>query len=58
LDAGDFPRPNLPLGRVGSAEEVAQTVFWLSSPQASYLTGVSLTVDGGAVLMGPELATG
>jgi NAD(P)-dependent dehydrogenase (short-subunit alcohol dehydrogenase family) len=51
-------RPDLPLGRAGSASEVAAAIVWLASEAASYLTGATLVVDGGAELMGPQLATG
>lgn len=36
-----------PLGRVGEAEEVAQTIRYLLSDAASFVTGVALPVDGG-----------
>ncbi len=36
-----------PLGRVGEAEEVAEAVTFLASDQASFITGVALSVDGG-----------
>jgi NAD(P)-dependent dehydrogenase (short-subunit alcohol dehydrogenase family) len=37
----------VPLGRIGRAEEVAHAVLWLASDDASYVTGISLPVDGG-----------
>jgi hypothetical protein len=52
------PRPALPLGRAGSASEVAAVIVWLASEAASYVTGTTVVVDGGATLMGPQLATG
>ena len=36
-----------PIGRVASPEEVAEAVLWLSSPKASYATGLALPLDGG-----------
>jgi len=37
----------VPLGRLGSAEEVAGTVAFLASEEASYVTGITLHVNGG-----------
>jgi len=36
-----------PIGRIGTSEEVADAVIWLSSDKSSFVTGHSLLVDGG-----------
>ncbi|WP_353114806.1 SDR family NAD(P)-dependent oxidoreductase [Microbacterium sp.] len=40
----------VPLGRLQTAESVADAVVYLCSPQASYMTGTTLTIDGGSSL--------
>ena len=40
----------IPLGRFGSAEEIAGAVAFLAGPHASYVTGTVLRVDGGLLL--------
>jgi NAD(P)-dependent dehydrogenase (short-subunit alcohol dehydrogenase family) len=42
-----------PIGRRGRAEEVANVVSFLTSDQASYMTGSDVLVDGGIVLLDP-----
>jgi NAD(P)-dependent dehydrogenase (short-subunit alcohol dehydrogenase family) len=46
-------RPGVPAGRPGDAREIAATIAFLASPEASYVTGASYVVDGGMLLMGP-----
>ena len=50
--AGDASRvdrlmPSVPLGRIGSAEEVAKTVMWLLGDKSSYISGSVVPVSGG-----------
>jgi 3-oxoacyl-[acyl-carrier protein] reductase len=40
----------VPLGRMGTAEEIAQTIFFLASDQADYITGQVIGVNGGYVI--------
>jgi NAD(P)-dependent dehydrogenase (short-subunit alcohol dehydrogenase family) len=54
LLAGETPearaerlRDAIPLGRVGTVAEVANTVLWLASPESSYAVGVDIVLDGG-----------
>jgi NAD(P)-dependent dehydrogenase (short-subunit alcohol dehydrogenase family) len=37
----------MPMGRLGSPEEIARAIVWMCSNQASYITGQTLVVDGG-----------
>jgi NAD(P)-dependent dehydrogenase (short-subunit alcohol dehydrogenase family) len=39
--------PTIPMGRAGTAEEIAQGVLWLLSDAASYVTGTILEIGGG-----------
>ncbi len=46
LDIAEAIR-NQPIGRLGTADEIAAAVLWLCSPGASFVVGVALPVDGG-----------
>lgn len=43
----DFVRQNLPAGRFGTVQEVADVVAFLASPRSSWITGACVNVDGG-----------
>jgi 3-oxoacyl-[acyl-carrier protein] reductase len=45
----DFIQRNIPAGRFGEPEEAAALIAFLASAQASYVTGVTIPVDGGAM---------
>lgn len=40
---------NVPAGRIGDPEDLASLALWMLSPWSSYITGQTITVDGGAV---------
>ncbi|MEO8607576.1 MAG: glucose 1-dehydrogenase [Chloroflexota bacterium] len=40
----------IPMRRLGTPEEIAQSVLWLCSPDSSFVTGHALAVDGGTVV--------
>src|SRR5690606_31959642 len=42
-----FVADNIPSGRFGTAEEVADVVAFLASPRSRWITGASINVDGG-----------
>jgi NAD(P)-dependent dehydrogenase (short-subunit alcohol dehydrogenase family) len=44
---GDKIMANIPAGRMGNPEEIAEMVVWLCSDRASYVTGACYNVDGG-----------
>ena len=47
---------HIPMGRFGEAEEIARTVVFLASDDASFITGATFVVDGGitAAYVTPE----
>jgi NAD(P)-dependent dehydrogenase (short-subunit alcohol dehydrogenase family) len=50
-DPRTIARPGIPAGRPGDAREVAAAIAFLASDDAGYVTGESLVVDGGLLLM-------
>jgi NAD(P)-dependent dehydrogenase (short-subunit alcohol dehydrogenase family) len=60
FDPPRFPandRPDVPLGRMGTAHEVAAAICFLLRDDASYVTGAVLRVDGGRSILPPGAAT-
>ncbi|AZE11419.1 MULTISPECIES: 3-oxoacyl-ACP reductase family protein [Pseudomonas] len=43
----DFVRPNIAVGRYGEGQDIASAVAYLASPEASFVTGAELLIDGG-----------
>jgi NAD(P)-dependent dehydrogenase (short-subunit alcohol dehydrogenase family) len=51
VDPRTVRRPGIPVGRPGDANEIAAAIAYLASEDAAYVTGTSLVVDGGLLLM-------
>ncbi len=47
-EQGD-PIGNIPMGRIGTPEEIAYGALYLASDESSYVTGIELPIDGGRV---------
>jgi NAD(P)-dependent dehydrogenase (short-subunit alcohol dehydrogenase family) len=45
----DYMKSTVPLGRLGTADEIAKTVLFLASGDSSFIAGVELFADGGSV---------
>ena len=50
VDHLEIVKSLIPLGRVGQPREIAGLVAYLASEESAYMTGASLTIDGGYVL--------
>lgn len=46
----DVIESGIPLGRIGSPEDVAGTCIWLASRAGAYVNGATITLDGGSVV--------
>ena len=46
----------VPVGRLQAADEVAAVVVFLASPGGDYITGTTITADGGLDVAGPGIA--
>lgn len=61
FDPPSFPasdRPDVPLGRMGTADEIAGVIAFLLSPDASYVSGAVWGVDGARTAFSPAAAAG
>jgi len=45
----DYFRKMIPMGRLGTADELASAAVFLASDESSFITGIDLPVDGGTV---------
>ena len=50
-DSGEWEMPPSLLDRAGTPEEIANTASFLASDEASFITGQTLVVDGGAIIL-------
>ncbi|XP_042893932.1 uncharacterized oxidoreductase TM_0325-like [Penaeus japonicus] len=50
----DYTKKMYPLGRVGEVEDLTKAVIYLASEDSSFVTGVTLPIDGGMILQCPR----
>ncbi len=50
-DMGETLKRLIPMGRFGEADEIAEAVAWLASDNSKYITGQTITLDGGTSLL-------
>jgi NAD(P)-dependent dehydrogenase (short-subunit alcohol dehydrogenase family) len=53
-DPDEQDRPGIPARRPGDAREIASLIRWICTPEAAYLTGESIVMDGGLSLMAAQ----
>jgi 3-oxoacyl-[acyl-carrier protein] reductase len=49
-EVADILKQMVPLGRFGQVEEIAGVAAFLAGPDASFITGATLNVDGGTAI--------
>lgn len=49
-DMGDKLKRFIPMGRFGEADEIAEAICWLASENSKFITGQTITLDGGTSL--------
>ena len=50
-DMGDKLKRFIPMGRFGQADEIAEAICWLASDSSKFITGQTITLDGGNSLL-------
>ncbi len=50
-DKEDTLKQLIPMGRFGKADEIAEAILWLASEKSKYVTGQTITLDGGTSLL-------
>jgi len=50
-DMGDTLKRLIPMDRFGEAAEIAEAIAWLASDNSKYITGQTITLDGGTSLL-------